>query len=399
MPASFGEEPTRGRAAARRVRDDRRRHARRRRRARGASSCRAATSTSSCDQTVTVTAGATAQVAAALDHVVDTTGVQCGDFHVHTWRSNDSDDDGDVQGAARRSPTASRCRCARITSGSATSRRRSRSSGSPKFAVGLPVDRADVDGAVGPHGRVPADTGSDAAERRRAEVADVPDGGVARHEVRDARAAGRVRRGARAARGAGRHHQPPARADELLRLRRLRPGDRHGVERTARRLGHEVHARRGVQQQRLAVEPRRQRRRTGSACSRRAARSWRSAVSDSHELSGSPVGYPRTCLRVGTDDPRAADGDRRARHARGGPRRDLAAASTSARRSARRMPGDTTTGAGSPADGRRDRAGRVVGRRHEHRDRRRRRGRRDPGDARRRRSERTRRSASTNRCR
>ncbi len=43
-------------------------------------------------QTVTVTAGVTTQVAAPLEHVVDTTNIQCGDFHVHTWRSNDSGD-------------------------------------------------------------------------------------------------------------------------------------------------------------------------------------------------------------------------------------------------------------------------------------------------------------------
>ncbi|HUJ57052.1 MAG TPA: CehA/McbA family metallohydrolase [Kofleriaceae bacterium] len=43
-------------------------------------------------QTVTVTAGATVEVDAALDRVVDTTGIQCGDFHIHTWRSNDSGD-------------------------------------------------------------------------------------------------------------------------------------------------------------------------------------------------------------------------------------------------------------------------------------------------------------------
>ena len=43
-------------------------------------------------QTVTVAAGAIATVDAELDHSVDTTGVMCGDFHVHTWRSNDSGD-------------------------------------------------------------------------------------------------------------------------------------------------------------------------------------------------------------------------------------------------------------------------------------------------------------------
>src|SRR6185436_2682792 len=44
-------------------------------------------------RTVTVTAGGMTSVAAQLDHAVDTTGVQCGDFHIHTWRSNDSGDD------------------------------------------------------------------------------------------------------------------------------------------------------------------------------------------------------------------------------------------------------------------------------------------------------------------
>ncbi|HSN29014.1 MAG TPA: CehA/McbA family metallohydrolase, partial [Kofleriaceae bacterium] len=43
-------------------------------------------------KTVTVVANQTVQVTAAMDHVVDTTGIQCGDFHVHTWRSNDSGD-------------------------------------------------------------------------------------------------------------------------------------------------------------------------------------------------------------------------------------------------------------------------------------------------------------------
>ena len=43
-------------------------------------------------QTVNVTAGGLATVNAALDHSVDTTGVQCADFHIHTWRSSDSGD-------------------------------------------------------------------------------------------------------------------------------------------------------------------------------------------------------------------------------------------------------------------------------------------------------------------
>lgn len=41
---------------------------------------------------VTVAAGETVNVAAALEHVVDTTGVMCADYHIHTHRSPDSPD-------------------------------------------------------------------------------------------------------------------------------------------------------------------------------------------------------------------------------------------------------------------------------------------------------------------
>jgi hypothetical protein len=44
-------------------------------------------------QIVDVTAGATVLVEAEMDRSVATPGVQCGDFHVHTWRSNDSGDE------------------------------------------------------------------------------------------------------------------------------------------------------------------------------------------------------------------------------------------------------------------------------------------------------------------
>lgn len=46
------------------------------------------------EDTVTVAAGATVARIATLERVVDSTGIQCGDFHVHTSRSNDSNDSG-----------------------------------------------------------------------------------------------------------------------------------------------------------------------------------------------------------------------------------------------------------------------------------------------------------------
>ncbi len=44
-------------------------------------------------ETVTVTEGATTEVSAALAHSIDTTGVMCADFHIHTNRSPDAIDD------------------------------------------------------------------------------------------------------------------------------------------------------------------------------------------------------------------------------------------------------------------------------------------------------------------
>jgi hypothetical protein len=43
-------------------------------------------------QTVDVVAGQTARIEAQMDRSVATPSIQCGDFHVHTWRSNDSGD-------------------------------------------------------------------------------------------------------------------------------------------------------------------------------------------------------------------------------------------------------------------------------------------------------------------
>lgn len=44
-------------------------------------------------QRVTIAAGATAEVTTTLNHSVDTTGWMCADYHIHTTRSPDADDD------------------------------------------------------------------------------------------------------------------------------------------------------------------------------------------------------------------------------------------------------------------------------------------------------------------
>lgn len=48
-------------------------------------------------EVVSVTAGETVEVAASLPRVVDTTGVMCADYHIHTVRSADSDDMGELK--------------------------------------------------------------------------------------------------------------------------------------------------------------------------------------------------------------------------------------------------------------------------------------------------------------
>ncbi len=49
------------------------------------------------DQEVSVAEGATVEVPVMLERVVDTTDVQCGDFHIHTHRSNDSGDPASIK--------------------------------------------------------------------------------------------------------------------------------------------------------------------------------------------------------------------------------------------------------------------------------------------------------------
>lgn len=51
-------------------------------------------------QRVTLTAGATTEVAATLRHVIDTTDHVCADYHIHTSRSADSEDDASLKIAA-----------------------------------------------------------------------------------------------------------------------------------------------------------------------------------------------------------------------------------------------------------------------------------------------------------
>ena len=202
-----------------------------------------------------------------LERVVDTTGIQCGDFHIHTWRSNDSGDDSvdKVRAGGRRRRRAAGAHA--ITSGSPTSRRDRDSSASRRSrrAFGsIELTSFEIWGHMGvfPLTPDPTQANAGAPKWQTFPTADEPD-----TRVRDAVAAGRVRRGARAARGAGRDHQSPARrrrTTSATSATTRRPGSPSSES----RLGHEVHARRGVQRLGLAEQPQRQRRRLARPAAR-----------------------------------------------------------------------------------------------------------------------------------
>ncbi len=148
-------------------------------------------------QTVTVTANQLVRVDAVMDRVVDTTNIQCGDFHVHTWRSNDSGD------------LASEKVAQAVADGVELPVRSDH-----EWVADFSQEIADLDVAAfavgfgsieltsfelwGHMGVFPADPAARRGQRGRAEVADLSDRGTARHSLRDAVAAEGVRRRARA---------------------------------------------------------------------------------------------------------------------------------------------------------------------------------------------------------
>ncbi|MEJ7600473.1 MAG: hypothetical protein WKG01_21370 [Kofleriaceae bacterium] len=71
--------------------------------------------------------------------------------------------------------------------------------------------------------------------------------------------------------------------------------------------------------------------------------------SDSHELSSSPVGYPRTCIALGTDDPRQLTPNL-VRDRLGAGNSTISGGVYITARLGTAGPGDTTPGAGSPLE-------------------------------------------------
>jgi hypothetical protein len=69
--------------------------------------------------------------------------------------------------------------------------------------------------------------------------------------------------------------------------------------------------------------------------------------SDSHGISSSPVGYPRTCITLGTDDPRAVTANQ-VRDALGAGHTTISGGIYVTAKLGTAGPGDTVTGAGSP---------------------------------------------------
>ncbi len=260
-----------------------------------------------------------------LDHSVDTAGVQCGDFHIHTWRRNDSGDRA-LEKVAQALADGLELPVRSDHEYVADFRRRSRSWARSRSPRQGSVELTSF-GGLGPHAGVfPLVRGPRSRSTRGAPkwqtfpTADAP--GTRFETLSPPRG---VRRRCARAGGAGDHHQPPAGQHELLRLRGLRPGDGAGELRstdwdtdfTLVEVFNDA-----------SWQANRQTARGGLVRVLNAGRHvFAVGSSDGHGLVGTPVGYPRTCIALGPTI-RAADADARARSARGGALGGLGAAST-----------------------------------------------------------------------
>ena len=205
-------------------------------------------------QTVTVVAGATNDVTAAISRVIDTTGVMCADYHVHTNRSNDADDDAYVKLRSALSdgleiPARSEHEYAVLTDPLIVEM------GLGAWGYGLSSLELTSFELYGHFGVIPltpsAGVNGGTEQWQTYPSATNPTAPIeflTPPELFD---------NARAPRGASRDHQPPARRHQLLRLRGARQRD--GAGGGPGRMGHGVPHDRGVQRQQLEGRPQRHR--------------------------------------------------------------------------------------------------------------------------------------------
>jgi hypothetical protein len=252
-------------------------------------------------QVVTITEGATETVSLVLDRVVDTTDVLCGDFHIHTRRSNDSPDDpvwkvesavaeglelpvrSDHEYVADFQPIIEELGLTAFAHGIGSIEMTSMELWGHMGVFPLVPDETAVNGGAPLWQEYPTPETPDVAVRSRSPV-EVFDAARARPEapvviINHPRGStnyfGYV--GFDAASGTVERSEDWDEEFDLVEVFNDSGWRRNRGGTVSDWLGLLDHGRRV-----FAV---------GS--------------SDTHELSGSPVGYPRTCIELGTDDPRA----------------------------------------------------------------------------------------------
>jgi len=294
-------------------------------------------------QTVDVTAGVTTVVEADMERSVATPRVQCGDFHVHTWRSNDSGDDAltkVAQAVADGVELPVRSDHEWVADFSSEIAQL----GVQRFATGIgsiELTSFEVWGHMGvfPLTPDPAAVNAGAPKWQAFPTADRPDVAMATLSPPSVFDAVRARREAPVViinhpRG-GANYFDYVGFDPATGLASSAAAwdTKFTLVEVFNNSGWQDNRNRNVNDWMGLLRAGRKIFAVGS--------------SDSHGIAGSPVGYPRTCITLGTDDPRQVTGD--------GVRDQLAAGHAAVSggiyvgaQLGQAVPGDTTTGAGSP---------------------------------------------------
>jgi hypothetical protein len=294
-------------------------------------------------QTVDVVAGATVEVDAELVRSVATPNVQCGDFHVHTWRSNDSGDDA-VTKVAQAVADGLELPVRSDHEWVADFTQEIAQLGVEAFATGIgsiELTSFEVWGHMGvfPLTPDPAAVNAGAPKWQQFPTADHPEVAMATLSPPSVFDAVRARREA-----------------PLVIINHPRGGANYfdyvgfdpatGIASAAAAWDTkftlvEVFNDSGWQANRDRNVA------DWLGLLRAGRKVFAVGSSDSHGLTTSPVGYPRTCITLGTDDPRQVTANRVRDQLAAGHAQVSGGIYVSARLG-EAVPGDTTTGAGSP---------------------------------------------------
>lgn len=294
-------------------------------------------------QIVDVTAGGSVRFDAVLDHVVDTTNVQCGDFHIHTWRSNDSGDETEqklAQAVADGVELPVRSDHEYVADFSAEIA----ALGLEAYAAGfasIELTSMEIWGHMGvfPLTAKPDEPNAGAPKWQTFPTADSPDTEFVTLEPPEVFDAVRARPEAPVV--IINHPRGPTNYFGYVGFDPVTgTADLEGAWDTKFTLLEVFNDASWLQARNGTVTD-------WFGLLRSGRTMFAVGSSDSHDMSGSPVGFPRTCITLGTDDPRQLTANLV---------RDRLAAGNSTisggiyvgARIGTSVPGDTTTGAGSP---------------------------------------------------